>query len=217
MHKTRKQRGGAAKMPKRMTYSKRRELERKQPIGYERPRTESRINWVKPIRSGREPTAATMMNLVVNTALKQIKKEKKARKLNLTLNIRRNNSTLNYIKSIKTLLYKTNEILREPTEDYDVALEISEELKKELNELEESLNTKKTALSDETSPEEVIERVIELINKFKKPSNNILIAVTVDGAVTRAKAGIAAEASAENAEVGELAAMLGTMRPFGRI
>jgi predicted NBD/HSP70 family sugar kinase len=134
------------------------------------------------------------------------------RKLNLTRNIRRNNSTADYIKSVKTLLHKSNEILREPTDDYDVALEISEQLKQELNELEESLNARKTDLTDETPPEEVIERVIELINKFKKPKNTILIAVTVDGAVTRAKA--APAAAPGNANMGELAAMLGTLQPF---
>jgi hypothetical protein len=209
MHKTRKQRGGVARKPKRLTYSQRRALERKQPIGYERPRYESRINWVKPIRPGQEPNAMAM-NVAMNTVLKQIKKEKKTRKLNLTVNIRRNNSTAEYIKSIKALLHKTNEILREPTEDYDVALEISEELKKELNELEESLGSSKTALTDETPPEEVIERVIYLVDKYsKRPKKVILIAVTVDGVVTKAKASVAAEAAAS-----ELAAMLGALKPF---
>ena len=128
-----------------------------------------------------------------------------------TLKISRNNSTSEYIKSIKALLHKTNEILREPTEDYDVALEISEELKKELNELEDSLGASKTVLTDETPLEEVVERVIDLVNKYsKKPKKVILIAVTVDGAVTKAKPG----APAENANVGELAAMLGALKPF---
>jgi predicted NBD/HSP70 family sugar kinase len=90
-------------------------------------------------------------------------------------------------------------------------LEISEELKKELNELEESLGASKTALTDETPSEEVIERVIELVNKYsKKPKRVILIAVTVDGVVTKAKAG----ALAENANVGELATMVGSLKPF---
>jgi hypothetical protein len=157
------------------------------------------------------------MNMAMNKAVAQLTKRKKGvRKLNLTLNIRRNNSTGEYIKSIKTLLHKTNEILREPTEDYDVALEISEQLKGELNELEESLNVRKTALTAETPPEEVIERVIELTNKFKKPKNTILIAVTVDGAVTKAKGapGAPGAAGGENANVGELAAMLGALKPF---
>jgi len=128
-----------------------------------------------------------------------------------TLKITRNNSTSEYIKSSKLLLHKTNEILREPTDDYDAALEIAEELKKELNELEESLGASKTELSEETPSEEVIERVIELVQKYsKKPKKVILIAVTVDGAVTKAKAAAAAPAN----NMGELAAMLGAMKPF---
>lgn len=217
MPKTRKQRGGVAKAPKRHTYSQRRALERKRPIGHELPRREPLINWVKPVRPGREPNTNARMNMAMNKAVAQLTKRKKGvRKLNLTLNIRRNNSTGEYIKSIKTLLHKTNEILREPTEDYDVALEISEQLKGELNELEESLNVRKTALTAETPPEEVIERVIELTNKFKKPKNTILIAVTVDGAVTKAKGapGAPGAAGGENANVGELAAMLGALKPF---
>ncbi len=212
MPKTRKQRGGVAKAPKRHTYSQRRALERKRPLGHELPRREPLINWVKPIRPGQAPNNDIKMNMAVNKAIAQLTKRKKApRKLNLTLNIRRNNSTTEYIKSIKALLHKTNEILREPTEDYDLALEISDQLKRELNELEESLNAKMTALTAETPPEEVVERVIELTNKFKKPKNTILIAVTVDGAVTRAKG---AAAAAGNANVGELVAMLGALKPF---
>ena len=209
MYKTRKQRGGVARKPKRLAYSQRRTLERKQPIGYERPRPEPLVNWVKPIRPGREPNAM-VMNVTMNKALKQIKKEKNARKLNLTVNIRRNNSTSEYIKSINTLLHKTNEILRDPTDDYDTALEISEELKKELNELEGSLGASKTALTDEMPPEKVVERVIYLVDKYsKRPKKIILIAITVDGVVTRAKASIAAEAAAS-----ELADMLGDIKPY---
>jgi hypothetical protein len=211
MPKTRKQRGGAPKAPKRHTYSQRRALERKRPIGYELPRREPLMNWVKPVRPGQAQNTNVRMNMAINKAVAQLTKRKVPRKLNLTRNIRRNNSTADYIKSIKTLLHKTNEILREPTDDYDVALEISEQLKRELNELEESLSTRKTELTAATMPDEVVERVIELINKFKKPKNTILIAVTVDGAVTKAKA---APAAAGNANVGELAAMLGTLQPF---
>jgi uncharacterized membrane protein YheB (UPF0754 family) len=169
------------------------------------------MNWVKPVRPGQAQNTNVRMNMAINKAVAQLTKRKVPRKLNLTRNIRRNNSTADYIKSIKTLLHKTNEILREPTDDYDVALEISEQLKRELNELEESLSTRKTELTAATMPDEVVERVIELINKFKKPKNTILIAVTVDGAVTKAKA---APAAAGNANVGELAAMLGTLQPF---
>ena len=224
MPKTRKQRGGVARKPKKQTYSQRRALERKQPIGLERPRPEPLVNWVKPRRPGQSQSNVNMgkLYLAANKAIKQSKK-KKVRKLNLTVNIRRNNSTSDYIKSIKTLLHKTNEILREPTEDYDVALEIAEELKKELNELEESLGASKTALTDRTSGEKVVERVIYLVDKYSnKPKKVILIAVTVDGVVTKAKAAgapaaaasAAAGAPAENANVGELTAMLGTLRPF---
>jgi hypothetical protein len=228
MPKTRKQRGGVARPPKRLTYSKRRELERKRLVGRELPRREPLINWVKPARPGREPNTNAKMIMAVNKAITQLTKRKKVpRKLNLTLNIRRNNSTSEYIKSIKTLLHKTNEILREPTDDYNVALEISEELKKELNELEESLGASKTALTDKTKPEKVVERVIYLVDKYsERPKKIILIAITVDGVVTKAKAGApaaaasaaaasaAAGAPAENANVRELTAMLGTLRPF---
>jgi primosomal protein N' len=224
MPKTRKQRGGVARKPKKQTYSQRRALERKQIIGRERPRIESTMNWVKPRRPGQSQSNVNMgkLYLAANKAIKQSKK-KKVRKLNLTVNIRRNNSTSDYIKSIKTLLHKTNEILREPTEDYDVALEIAEELKKELNELEESLGATTTALTDRTSGEKVVERVIYLVDKYSnKPKKVILIAVTVDGVVTKAKAAgapaaaasAAAGAPAENANVGELTAMLATLRPF---
>ena len=127
-----------------------------------------------------------------------------------TLKIRRNNSTSEYIKSVKALLHKTNETLREPNEDYDVALEISEELKKELKELEESLGVSKPKFNDEMPLEEAVERVIELVNKYSKyPKKIILIAVTVDGAVTKAKA-----AAPGNANAGELATMLGALQPF---
>lgn len=137
-----------------------------------------------------------------------------------TLKIRRNNSTSEYIKSVKALLHKTNETLREPNEEYDIALEISEELKKELKELEESLGVSKPKFNDEMPLEEAVERVIELVNKYSKyPKKIMLIAVTVDGAVTKAKPGApdaaaAAAGAGENANVGELAAMLGALQPF---
>jgi hypothetical protein len=85
MPKTRKQRGGVARPPKRLTYSKRRELERKRLVGRELPRREPLINWVKPARPGRAPNTNVRMIMAVNKAVAQLSRRKKVQKLEIFL------------------------------------------------------------------------------------------------------------------------------------
>lgn len=212
MAQTRKQRGAAIRKPARMTLAKRHEMERRRPIGYEKQRPERLLNWSKPNRP-RNVIAEEVNIMMTQTAKKRASKPRKSRKpINLgTLNIRRNASVSKYVNSVKSILYKVNEVLRDPSVgDYDTALEIADQLKAQLNDLEDSLGSRRSGLDKE--PNEIIERVIYLIGKYQKPAKQTLIAVTVDDALTKAKQATAPPAAEE--EVDELAALLGSLAPF---
>jgi hypothetical protein len=212
MAQTRKQRGAAIRKPAKMTLTQRRKMERMRPIGYEKKKQkpERLLNWFKPNRP--RNIVAEQANIMMTQTVNRTRGIRPRKTINLgTLNIRRNASASDYVKSVKSILYKVNEILRDPSVgDYETALEIADKLKAQLNDLEDSLGSRRSGLDKE--PNEIIERVIYLIGKYQKPAKQTLIAVTVDDALTKAKSVMAPPAAEE--EVDELTAMLGSLKPF---
>lgn len=235
MPKTRKQRGGVAKMPLRYKYSVRREINRRRPVGLQRPRQESRFEFTRnnkriigPIRRNKNVTG--------------INKQMTRNIANLVRNmeVKRDDTTYQYIKSVKSILEKLKSDLE--SEDNDLALAIATDISPLLGEIRSDLglnmnnnNNNKSNMNFEDI-EENIDELYDIVNdylkKYKKAllkgdlrrihrveADLELIAVTLDRGIQEARAIHVPvknknHAPVENTNVNELAGMFSTFQPF---
>jgi hypothetical protein len=206
---------------------------KQRPIGLERPRRESRFEYVRPIQKSNVPR---FLNRIMNT-----RKSKKPRiQINLTKNLTiRKDSTYQYLKSILLILKQiVKDSERAENIDavrYEVLVEMASEISNVLPSIKADLglNTNSNSNNNNLNAEEMfedVEEVIEiirgLIHQYDRALRSgqmrkietleammELIAVTLDSAIQSAKTSYIAEMSANNS-VDELAAMFNTMRPF---
>jgi len=231
--------GGVYKMPRKT-------LKKKQmrPIGYEIPRRESRINYVK-----RRPLQ-TIPQQVIDQLLKP--KFKKTSKKEITrINLAqakpaREGSVYEYVKSVKTILYQILHDAKRPdkleSETYDLLVLMAKEIETTLPSLKRDLgietnndNTDVNTNSNANNAEDIFEHVEEVydilndqlrlyskalhsgnMNRIEQSEMLLLnIAVTLDGAIQEAKEQLIAE-SPSNSELENLLVMMGALKPFSK-
>jgi hypothetical protein len=217
MHKTRKQRAGGKHHPSLPSFKKY-SFNKSSFLGTVRRRPRRPLISIKvPTIIEKEPNTNMAIIRGAKKSQKRKKKPKRPARIHIakTLKIKPTTTVKTYIREVKTILYKINEILRDPEDgDYDLAIETSAELGKKLNRLERDLDTDKTELNEEDPSiyNEIIERYIELIEEFYGSAERMLIATTVDE-VLNEKRRILLNSNS-NHEIGGLVAMLGDLGPF---
>lgn len=234
----RQQRGGVYKKLKPMRTMKQR------PVGMERPRRESRFEYVKsyvPHQNGNN----VVMNTVINTALKTSRTKKPKIQINLKKNIIvRKDTTYQYLRNILQILKQIVKDSKRPqnidSEHYDTLVDMASEISQVLPKIKSDLGMNSNSNSNNNNNMnnlnaddlfEDVEEVIDIIRSYIHQYDRVLrkgkiatierteaemelIAVSIDEAIQNAKTRYMEEPV--NSSVNDLAAMFNTFKPFGK-